>query len=159
MTSSRVTFDIVPSNFWHCPELLLAWSRVAPHVVPSLCGQGAEPMRLVQEAYGLVSFDEYWDVGFIYRSGNGLSTSIVLTCTIVCPSFLVLGQVGLPLFDTRFCDGADEQGRTKHVFILLLKSFWVVGKVEDEGAHDGIALFGYTLSTLLNVRTQTFAFF
>ena len=52
--------------------------------------------------------NENRDVGFVDRSRDGLSTRIVLTCTIVDPTFFVLGQVGLPLFDTRLCDGADE---------------------------------------------------
>ena len=52
--------------------------------------------------------NENWDVGFVDRSRDGLSTSIVLARSIVRPTFFVLGQVGLPLFDTRLCDGTDE---------------------------------------------------
>ena len=98
-------------------------------------------------------------MGFIDRSRDGLSARIVLACAIVFPAFLVLGQISIPLFDTGFCDRTDEQGRAEHIFILLLKGLWVVGKVKNEGAHEGVSFFGYTLSTLLNVRTQFLALF
>ena len=72
----------------------------------------------------------------------------------VAPTATRLGQIGLPLGGVRFGDGTDKQLGTKHILILLSQCLRVVGKVEDQRAHQRIALFADAAGTLLDIGAQ-----
>ena len=83
--------------------------------------------------------NENRDVGFVDFRRYRLSALIMLSSAIVAPPSFVLRQIGLPLRNTSLRDRADEQFGPEHILILLLQSLGVVGKVEHERTHQGVA--------------------
>lgn len=79
--------------------------------------------------------NEDGDMRLVNTGGDGLPAIVVLPRSVVGPTALVLGQVSIPLGNTRFSDRTNQILRTEHILVFLLERFRIVGKIEDERTH------------------------
>ena len=78
----------------------------------------------------------------------------MFTCTGILPAALVLGQIGLPFCDTGLGNRTDQQRGSEHILVFLFQRLRVIGKVEYQGAHQGIAFLRHTLCTSFYIGAQ-----
>lgn len=108
------------------------WIDTKRHLLIHLIGCGLTVFANRQNA---TSLDKHRNGSQSDRSIDECTTCVMLTSSIIIPTCRVLGQIGSPLTDIGFCDGMHQQCSTKHIFILLLKCFCIICKVENERTH------------------------
>ena len=101
--------------------------------------------------------NEDGDMRLVNTGSDGLSAIVVLPRSVVGPTALVLGQVSIPLGDSRLRDRTNQILWTEHILVFLLERFRIVGKIKDERTHQRVSLFGNHCGARINIRTKHLA--